>query len=287
MSKGQKGSHPPTLLRQVSRSLDRECRLVPGQRLLLAVSGGTDSTALLHVMAGLAESRGLVLFAHGVDHGLRAEATVELDQVEQLAQRFNVPFTRTRVEVAAGSNVQARARTVRYAALRERAAELGNCLIVTAHHADDRAETVLLRLLRGSGVTGLGVIAIKDGDLLRPMLRARRKDVLSHLLRHELPFATDPSNRNPKYARVTVRHELLPLLERLDPNIVEHLCSIADEALALRSEVDRVGSASVFGRRQRVALERAVAEQQLGFELPLGAGLKLVLERMKLQKVRE
>jgi tRNA(Ile)-lysidine synthase len=264
----------------VARTLDEECGLLPGQRLLLAVSGGTDSTALLHVMGGLAAARGLVLFAHGVDHGLRTEASAELDQVAELARRLNVPFTRSSVTVPAGGNVQAHARDVRYEALRHRAAQIGSCHIVTAHHADDRAETVLLRLLRGTGLNGLGVIAAKEGDLLRPLLRARRSDILAHLARHELPYATDPSNLSPKYARVRVRREVLPLLEQLNPNIVQHLCCIADEAIAHRLALVDGGPSTSLGRQQRVALERAIAQRQLGFQLPVAKGLRLILEQV-------
>jgi len=275
LSRGKKGSHSPTLFRLVARTLDEECTLLPGLRLLLAVSGGTDSTALLHVMHRLADERGLVLHAHGVDHGLRAESMGELDQAQSFAERLNIPFSRSSVVLGKGSNLQARARALRYEALRKRATELGGCRIVTAHHANDRAETVLLRILRGTGLGGLGVLAAQEGDLLRPLLRAKRSDILLHLARHELPFATDPSNGNPKYTRVRVRKEVLPLLEQINPNIVEHLCSIADDAIALRSsDGDALPS---LGRQQRLAIERAIKRRNVGFELLLATGLRLSL----------
>jgi tRNA(Ile)-lysidine synthase len=232
---------------------------------------------MLHVMAKLAEPRGLVLFAHGVDHGLRAEATAELDLAEQLATTLGVPFSRSSVTLSPGGNTQAKARQLRYEALRKRASELGGALIATAHHANDRAETVLLRILRGTGLDGLGVLAPIEGDLLRPLLRATRSDVTVHLTRHGLPFATDPSNSKTKYARVKVRLEVLPLLESMSPNIVQQLCQLADEACVRRPEAQQ-DSLSTLGRNQRVALERAIALGQVGFELPLSSALCLVLE---------
>lgn len=282
MSEGKKGSHPPSLIRLVRRTIEDECQLAVGQRLLLAVSGGGDSTALLHVMAGLAEEHGVLLFAHGIDHCLRPESAAELDLVESLAVRLSVPFSRTAITVGQGNSPQAKAREGRYAALRERAREIGGAIIVTAHHADDRAETVLIRMLRGSGLEGLGVLAAQERDLLRPMIRARRRDIDLHLQRHQLEYATDPSNRNPKYQRSRVRHELLPLLEDLAPRITEQLCSLADEAVALKAE--RGGEpVGVLGRKQRLAIERAIDRSQIGFELPLGKGLLLALTNAKVR----
>ena len=226
--------HPPSLLTLTKRALGGEAKLPHGASLVVAVSGGPDSMALLHVLARLAPAFGLGLHAHGVDHGLRAEAARELDGAEALADKLAVPFARTRVKIVAGGNVQARARAARYAALSAAATSVGAAAIATAHHADDRAETVLLRLLRGAGPRGLAVLpargALEDGTaLVRPLLRARRSAVLAHLARHEIDAASDPSNVDPKYARARVRRELMPLLVALSPGIVNHLTSLADQ----------------------------------------------------------
>src|SRR5579883_102468 len=207
-------SHPPTLI-TLARAALREHALVPrGELVLAAVSGGPDSMALLHVLALLRGRLAFGLFAHGVDHGLRGEAAAELDVAERFARSLDVPFGRTRVRLAGGANLQARVRAAR---------------IATGHHADDRAETVLIRLLRGTGARGLGVLPPRDGERIRPLYRARRKDVEAHIARHRLPYADDPSNRDPRFLRTRVRCELMPLLERMSPRIVEHLCAIADE----------------------------------------------------------
>jgi tRNA(Ile)-lysidine synthase len=220
-------SHPPSLITLVRRTLLEDCGELRGRTLLLAVSGGGDSQAMLSVLARLAPQLGFVVHAHGVDHGLRVEASRELDVAETLAQRLGVSFSRTRVTVARGANLQARAREARYAALRA-AAEPHAALIATAHHADDRAETLLLRLLRGSGPRGLAVLPPRTQDVIRPLVRAAKSDVVLHLERHGLDFAQDPSNTERAFLRVRVRHELLPLMNQLSPQIVRHLNALAD-----------------------------------------------------------
>lgn len=196
--------------------------------MLVAVSGGPDSMALLDVLARLSSSLELKLVAHGVDHGLREEARAELELAAQHAAKLGVDFDVSKVSVLPGGNLQARAREARYAALEEVVKRRDLELLATAHHADDRAETVLLRLLRGSGPRGLGVLPAREGQRIRPFIRARRAGVLAHLSRHKVPFATDPSNENRRFLRVRVRSELMPLLTELSPGIVTHLNALAD-----------------------------------------------------------
>lgn len=246
-------SHPPSLTTLVRRTLLEECGPLGSCNVLAAVSGGGDSQAMLEVLARLAPELGFRLRAHGVDHGLRPEASGELDMAEALALRLGVPFARSLLKVPRGANLQARAREARYAALREAAAE-GGALIATAHHALDRAETVLLRLLRGSGPRGLAVLPVRAQDVIRPMLRAGKPDVLAHLSRHRIEFARDPSNTDAAFLRVRVRHELMPMLESLSPQIIRHLNALAD-ALA-GSQLPHFGPA-VLNRAQIREAQRA------------------------------
>jgi tRNA(Ile)-lysidine synthase len=236
----------PSLLTIARRALTGETKLERGSTLLVAVSGGIDSMALLHVAAKLAPRLGLVIRAHGVDHGLRAAASRELDKAASLAEQLDVGFARTTVRVARGGNLQARARDARYEALAIAAERAGARAIATAHHADDRAETFLLRLLRGAGPSGLAVLPPRAPlplarserasgiaiDLLRPLLRARRSDIRAHVARHQIAYSDDPSNADPRFARSRVRSELLPLLEELSPGIVSHLEALSDQLLA-------------------------------------------------------
>lgn len=220
----------PSLLTLARRAL-REAA-VPEAGVLLAVSGGTDSTALLHVMARLAKAESLRVLAHGVDHGLRPEAGAELAAAAALARTLSIPWSQSAVQVAPGSNLQARARRARHLALEQARAACGAAFVATAHHAGDRAETVLLRLLRGAPAAGLGVLPVVEGTRLRPLIRAPKQLILAYLQRHRLTAAQDPSNDDPRYLRVRIRHELLPLLRSLSPPIEATLCALADAHVA-------------------------------------------------------
>jgi tRNA(Ile)-lysidine synthase len=239
--------------------------------------------ALLDVMARLGAKLGFETFAHGVDHGLRDEATRELDQAEAFATARGVVFERTRVSVARGGNLQARAREARFRALRAAAAEVGAARIATAHHADDRAETVLLRVLRGASPAGLAVLPPAEGDLVRPFVRARRQAILAHLARHDVPYAADPSNLDPRFLRARVRHELLPLLAALSPGIVDHLNGLADDLTGAvpagaagegRTYSDPIAATlAALPRPTRQALAALVTTRSTTARVALGHGL--------------
>lgn len=261
-----RGSHAPSLRTLVDRALRTEARVERGTALLCACSGGPDSNAMLHVVAGLREALGLRLFAHGVDHGLRADAASELAVAAAVAGSVGVPFDVTRVDVPRGGNLMARARAARYTALRTAAAVRGAELVATAHTADDRAETVLMRILRGAGPRGLSVLPVRSGDLLRPLIRARRDDVLKHLRRHRVPFAEDPSNLDGRFLRVRVRREVMPLLVDLSPRLVESLCALSDALGELPVDDDPLG---FLGRRQRQAVTAALSAGKRGVRVRL------------------
>ncbi|HEX3776953.1 MAG TPA: tRNA lysidine(34) synthetase TilS [Polyangiaceae bacterium] len=271
-------SHPPTLLTLVKRALLEECGVTKGAHVLLALSGGGDSTALLHALALLSKQLDFRVSAHGVDHGLRAEASAELDAAEAQCAALAVAFSRTKLQLNDGGNLQARARAARRAALLEAAELCAANRIATAHHADDRAETVLIRLLRGSGPRGLSVLAPQDGIWIRPLCRARKSDVRAHLARHALRFAEDPSNANRRFLRARVRFELLPLLAELSPQIVVHLCALAD-ALGETTKFDgtkaELGVALELNRAQRELVGRALAFRQHSARVSLPSGREL------------
>lgn len=282
-------SHPPTLITIAQAMLQDELRELRGQRLLVAVSGGADSMALLSVLSRISTRQGLLLAAHGVDHGLRAEARLELDLAERFATELGIPFSRSDLSVQAGSNLQARARAARYAALRARAERIGAAWIATAHHADDRAETLLMRLLRGTSPAALAVIPARSGNLIRPLIRARKRDVLAHLVRHRIAFADDPSNRDLRFLRVRVRQELMPLLEELSPRIVEHLTTLADEIQAPEAgphaasvgpflEPEARQALTLLGAAQRGALRRMVEQRSHSARVRVRGGKDLLLD---------
>jgi tRNA(Ile)-lysidine synthase len=201
-----------------------------GRDLLLAVSGGADSTALLVASAELAPALGFRLQVASVDHGLRAEAGEELRRVEQLCAERGLRFHPLRVEVPAG-NLEAGARAARYAALEQCRVAQGLSLLATAHTLEDQAETVLLRLGRGADLRGLAAIRAVRGGVVRPMLRISRAAVLPWLSARGLVPARDPMNGDCRFARVRVRTHALPGLEAaLGREVFAGLARLADRA---------------------------------------------------------
>jgi tRNA(Ile)-lysidine synthase len=214
---------------------------LPDTRLLVAVSGGIDSTALLEALGELAPEFGLELVVGHVNHGLRgAEADADQSLVAAQAARLGLRFGARRVDPgrlrrgrpsARRPTLQEAARRVRYAALRELADELGAGPIATAHTADDQAETVLLRLLRGTGPAGLGGIPERspDGRVVRPLLGVPRREVETFARERGLTWREDPSNRSPRFARSRLRERWLPELARdFNPQLLRALVDLAE-----------------------------------------------------------
>ena len=203
--------------------------ILDGAAIVLAVSGGPDSTALLHGAAALAPDHGWRLIVAHLDHGLRSTSADEAAAVAAIAAGMGLPAEIRRVDVAALASTEHRSledagRQARYRFLEEVAAGLGpGALIATAHTADDVAETILLRLARGSGLRGLRGIPARRGRIVRPLLGVRRSVLRSALDSAGITYAVDPSNADVAHARNRVRAELLPALERLNPAAVEAL----------------------------------------------------------------
>lgn len=219
----------------------RERALVaPGDHVLVACSGGPDSTALLHVLHRLRGDFGITICAASIDHGLRPESASEVERVGAFANALGVPFYSAMVEVdRQGASIQAQAREARYQALREIAADNGAARIAVGHTQDDQAETVLARLLRGAGLRGLeGIEARRADGVIRPFFDCRRTDVRAHAVEYALPFLDDPSNHQRAFERVRIRQEVLPRLLAEDPRIVEHLCALSEEAADVSAFLD-------------------------------------------------
>jgi tRNA(Ile)-lysidine synthase len=218
--------------------------LLPARGALLAVSGGPDSMALMRLVARWAINHPVPVFVATVDHGLRAEARGEAEHVAVWAAKLGFPHAiLTWDGEKPKTRIQERARAARYELLLHHARNLGADHILTAHHADDQAETVLFRLLRGSGLGGLAgmQMATPLGDLvhLRPLLACSKAALFDYCLSCDQPFLQDPSNENPVFARTRLRR-LMPLLaqEGLDTAGLLRLArraASADEALARRA----------------------------------------------------
>lgn len=193
--------------------------------LILAVSGGADSMAMLAWYAS--RSLPFPIVAVHIHHGLRPESEAEAELVKDFCHRLALPCrifrTDVRKEMLPKETVESAARRLRYAFLRQAAREEGASHIATAHTLDDQAETVLLHLIHGAGLNGLCGILPKrqeaDRILIRPLLRCTRADTEDFCARQSIPFVLDPSNEDRSYTRNRIRHEILPKLREINPNI--------------------------------------------------------------------
>jgi tRNA(Ile)-lysidine synthase len=227
--------------------------LTGGETVLVAVSGGADSVALLHLLLTLAPELSLSLHVLHVDHGLRSDSDRDAAFVCGLAARLGVPADVARVTVPHGGSLEAAARAERYAALDAHARRLGARRIALGHTADDQAETVLMRMLGGAGVRGLAGMPAVRGRVIRPLIETRRADLVALLQAAGLPWIEDPSNRDPRFLRNRIRHELLPLLSgSYNPDLVASLDRLARLCRATvdtiewvaRRELDRLALAT-------------------------------------------
>ena len=222
------------MLSALLRTLREHALVERGERVLVGVSGGPDSTALVHALAHLAPRLGITVEAATVDHGLRPEAAAEAALVVERCRTLGLACEAVRVDVrgARGPHVswQDAARRVRLEALEAVARRRGCARIALAHTADDQAETVLFRIVRGTGVAGLRAMPYQRGPFVRPMLEVRRREVLRYLAKRQLPFIEDPSNADLRFTRARIRHQWIPFLERENPRLVEALLALAADA---------------------------------------------------------
>lgn len=220
--------------------------LRPGDRVVVAVSGGPDSMALLHALWELRDRLGVTLEVTAVDHGLRADARREIELVRERAAALGLRFSAVAVDVAAerrsrrGASLQDAARDARLRALAALAAERGAQRVALGHQADDQAETVLYRIVRGTGIPGLAGIPYRRDvsrgvSLVRPLLDVSRAQILRYLRRRSIPFVEDPSNADPRFARARIRNQILPALAQENPRIAEALRALASAARGLGS----------------------------------------------------
>lgn len=220
------------MLSRVQRTIAARRLVTPGAHVLVGVSGGPDSTALLHALRILAPRLGIALRAAVVDHGLREGSAQEAAAVAAACAGLGIASTTLSVAVSRepGVSVQEAARRVRLAALAAEAERSGCQHVALGHTADDQAETLLFRIVRGTGVHGLRGIPYQRPPFIRPLLDVRRAEVLAFLRRRRVSWVEDPSNDQPRYTRARVRHGWLPFLQRENPRVVDALLALAADA---------------------------------------------------------
>ena len=218
---------------KVIERVRRERMFTPGEPVVVGCSGGADSTALLYVLGSGLLGFPLACTAVYVDHGIRRETEAERALVAEAAARVGARFVVRQVDVpaakaAAGGSLQEVARRLRYEALREEAERRGARRIAVGHTQSDRAETLLLQLLRGAGVRGLAAIPPVRGAVVRPLIDLSRAETEAICRAYGLRWFDDPSNVSDSYLRNRVRRELIPHLRRYNPRIEEILARTAE-----------------------------------------------------------
>jgi tRNA(Ile)-lysidine synthase len=227
--------------------------LNPKQSVLLAVSGGVDSMVMLHLFSRLREHKNLRLRVLHVNHRLRGEESKGDEKfVREMSKYYHIPFSCERIDVmsfahARGLSKQLAARSLRYKCFERVRIQAGMDVAATAHHADDNAETVLLNILRGTGLRGLGGIPPKrnNGCIIRPLLFATRKEIETYATEQGVKFRTDSSNRSLVYRRNELRNNILPALKKSHPGVIKTLNQIA-------------GTMQVVNKKMRTIVDEAM-----------------------------
>lgn len=269
-------------------------------RYIIAFSGGLDSTVLLHALTSSAAQHGIPLQAVHIDHGLHADHADWSEHCRVVAAELDVEFHATEVEVdtEAGKGPEAAARDARYAVFKK-IAQPGDW-VLSAHHQEDQAETLLLNLFRGGGPAGLAGIAplrrLGKGWLARPMLSFSKETLRDYAALHDLHWIEDPSNQDRGFDRNYLRHEVLPRIESRWPGAAQRLfrsSQIASDAAALLQDMAAVDAAHLGDRPDRlnlvalnnlsIARQRNVlryALNRLGMATPSAAQLQRVLDEV-------
>lgn len=218
-------------LEQVARTIEQYHMLHGGESVVVGLSGGADSTALLYVLLSLRKQLSLTLYAAHINHMLRgAEADRDQAFVQAMCGSLHIPCHCTRQDVAAiaretGCSIEAAGHQVRYAYFREIAAQAGADRIAVAHNQNDVAETVLLHLSRGCSLSGLCGIPPVNGEIIRPLIQCSRTDIVAFLARRDIAYVTDSSNGTDDYPRNRIRHKILLELEHINPAAVATLAA--------------------------------------------------------------
>jgi len=253
------------MLSIVERTIRAERLFEPGASLLLGVSGGADSMALLQALWELQKRWSLRLEVATVDHGLRPESGDEAAFVLREAAARGLPAHRLSLELSrerrrAHVSLMTFARERRRDALRACAAAQGLSLVALAHQADDQVETILFRLLRGTGLDGLAGMRPLHEGFVRPLLGVRRVEIRRFLADRRVPFVEDPSNADVRFARSRIRHTLLPLLRGENPRLDQALLALGREAAELQPGRLPPGPNP---KRRRSSLREALAAEGL------------------------
>ncbi len=234
--------HP--LVQKISENISQHQLLEKGDTVLVCVSGGSDSIALLHLLLDLQNQWNIKLHLLHFDHGLRRESPAERQFVEDLAQQYNLPCHTSVAKHLAqeSSGIQEKSRQWRLRISENLRREIGGQRIATAHHADDQAETFLHKLLRGCHLSNLRGMAWQNGFSIRPLLNCEKSELQQYLQNKSQQWMEDPSNQSLQYLRNRIRLELLPLMNELARgDLPRRLHDLSEQSEQLQQWIDQTG----------------------------------------------
>lgn len=236
----QKIVNQQVFLDRIRHYMDAYGMVRAGEIVLAAVSGGADSMCLLHVLTELSKRNGFTVEAATFNHQIRAEGAEDAAFVAEWCVKMGIPCHVGRENVPDYAalhhlGLEESARILRYRFLEETAHAVGASRIATAHNANDNAETLLLRLVRGTGLGGLGGIPPVRENIIRPLLSTDRRNIEAYLAQNGIPHVEDSTNADTAYTRNHIRHEVLPKLLEKNPSLTETLCRTAE---TLREDSD-------------------------------------------------
>ena len=282
------------LVKRALETIERYGMLRASDTVVVAVSGGPDSTCLLDVLARVPLE--LTLHVAHVDHGLSPGSAEVAGEVATAAAGAGFEVHVVRAPELAGPNLQARAREFRLAFLDAIAAQVGAARVATGHTLDDRVETLIARLVHGAGTTGLAGIRPLEEKRARPLLEVRRADTRAYCQERGLAFRDDAANEDPRFERTTVRHEVLPAIERRwGTGAVRAIASSAErlreDSEALETLADRLYGDLATGdpvsldatalRALPAALRRRVLERAVGWVRDRSGGIDAALQAIE------
>lgn len=216
------------IYKNIEEFCNRENLISPDQTIIIGLSGGPDSVLLLYFFLSIQKKYNLRLVAAHVDHGWRAESQYDAKFCKELCEQFNIPYYQKHLRdikqtKSHSGSPELDARNARRAFFQELLKQLQAGSIALAHHQDDFIETFFIRLIRGSGLTGLTSIKPYNGNYIRPLLKIRKAEILNYLQENNIPYCIDKTNADTNYLRNTIRHNLIPAYSALDARSDENL----------------------------------------------------------------
>ncbi len=251
--------------------------LKPG-KYVVAVSGGVDSMALLHMLVGLAnssESRYRFVVAH-FDHGIREDSKNDRQNVEQVAREYGLPFVHHQGKLGPNAS-EARARQARYSFLHSVREAAGAQAVITAHHQDDLVETAILNLLRGTGRRGLSALH-SNGKILRPLLHMTKNELYQYADTHQLVWGEDETNKDVRYLRNYIRHNIIP---KLGPEKRQQLLEIIKRTHELNQDIE-----ALLVNHLHVRLANEQLERHWFVQLPHNVSREVLASWLRRHKIR-